>query len=208
MLFWHSCWSRLVKMLFWHSCWSRLVKMLFWHSCLGRLFKMIFWHSSWLQKQIMAGIYQILKAESHKNDASIVFLYAFQWNTGISKGNRNRYFHSGGRPLKKIRFFYHSLFIKIDFFKNSRLTCTFLSKKRWNVGFLSEITPMTLTRRRRTADVTFCADVTLFLHATSGRLPLMIAAMIVCSPTFCVLIVWNGIWTHFLGLNCVLYYTH
>ena len=30
------------------------------------------------QKQIMAGIYQILKAESYKNDASIFFLYAFQ----------------------------------------------------------------------------------------------------------------------------------
>ena len=52
-----------------------------------------------------------------------------------------------------------------------------------------EITPMTLTFQRRTADVTYCADVTLFLHATSGRLPLMIETMIVCLPTFCVLIV-------------------
>ena len=31
-----------------------------------------------IKKQIMAGIYQILKAESYTNDASIVFLYAFQ----------------------------------------------------------------------------------------------------------------------------------
>ena len=36
------------------------------------------------------------------------------------------------------------------------------------VVYLSEITVTTLTFRDRTADVTYCADVTLFLHATSG----------------------------------------
>ena len=37
-------------------------------------------------------------------------------------------------------------------FKNSRLT--FLHRKGWNVGFLSEITPRPLTFRGRIADVT------------------------------------------------------
>ena len=36
------------------------------------------------------------------------------------------------------------------------------------VVYLSEITVTTLTFRDRTADVTYCADVTLFLHATSS----------------------------------------
>ena len=181
MLFWHSCWSRLVKMLFWHSCWSRLIKMLFWHSCWGRLVKCYFdirvgadllkccfdiragadllkcyfdipagadllkcyfdiragddllkWYfdiRADYQEQIMAGICQILKAESYKNDASIVFLYAFQWNTEILQWNRNRYFHSGGRPLKKIRFVLSLTVYKNGIFKNSWLTCTFSSKR-------------------------------------------------------------------------------
>ena len=80
----------------------------------GDLLKWYFDIRADYQKQIMPGIYHILKAEGYKNDASI-FLYAFQWNTEISQWNRNWYFHSGGRPLKKIRFFYHSLFIKWAF---------------------------------------------------------------------------------------------
>ena len=40
--------------------------------------------------------------------------------------------------------------------------------KGLNVAYLSEIT--TLTFRDGTADVTYCADVTLFLHVMSGGL--------------------------------------
>ena len=41
-----------------------------------------------------------------------------------------------------------------------------------NVVYLSEIMAMTLTFHDRTADITYCADATLFLHATSGGLSL------------------------------------
>ena len=47
---------------------------------------------------------------------------------------------------------------KTGLFKNSRLT--FLPKKGWNLGLLSEITPRTLTFLGQTADITY------FLHAT------------------------------------------
>ena len=39
------------------------------------------------------------------------------------------------------------------------------------VVYLSDITTTTLTFRDRTADITYCADVTLILHAKSGGLP-------------------------------------
>ena len=42
--------------------------------------------------------------------------------------------------------------------------------KSFNVVYLSEITATTLTSRDRTADVTYCADVMPFLHATLGGL--------------------------------------
>ena len=40
---------------------------------------------------------------------------------------------------------------------------------------MSEITPKTLKFHDRTADVTYCADITFFLHATSGGLSLTVA---------------------------------
>ena len=39
-----------------------------------------------------------------------------------------------------------------------------------NVVYLSEITAKALTFCDRTDDITYCADLTLFLHATSGGL--------------------------------------
>ena len=39
-----------------------------------------------------------------------------------------------------------------------------------NIVYLSEITATTFTFRDRTADVTYYADVTIFLHATLGGL--------------------------------------
>ena len=47
--------------------------------------------------------------------------------------------------------------------------------KSLRCSILSKITPRMLTFRDRTADVTYCADVTLFLHATSGGLSLTAA---------------------------------
>ena len=51
------------------------------------------------------------------------------------------------------------------YFMNYRLKKS--CPKGFNVVYLSEITTTTLTFRDRNADVTYCADVTLFLHATS-----------------------------------------
>ena len=39
-----------------------------------------------------------------------------------------------------------------------------------------------------TADVTYCADVMLFLHATSGGLSLTAANYLCCAPITCVLL--------------------
>ena len=52
---------------------------------------------------------------------------------------------------------------------------TVLSKGGLNVGYLSEITLRTLMLHERTIAVTYCADVMLFLQATSGRLSLSAA---------------------------------
>ena len=196
-VFWHSCWSRLVKMLFWHSCRSRLVKMLFWHSCWGRLVEMIFWHSNWLSKTNNGWNIPNFEGRKLQEWCQYSFLICFPMKYWDFQGKSKSILPLGWPATKEDTIFLSLTVYKNRLFKNSRLTCTFLSKRGWNVGYLSEITPMTLTFRRRTADVTFCTDVKLFLHATSGRLPLMIAAMIVCSPTFCALIVWNGIWTIF-----------
>ena len=50
--------------------------------------------------------------------------------------------------------------------------------------------------RDRTADVPYCADITPFLHATSGRLSLTAAFFLRRFLTFITL---NAIWAHFLG---------
>ena len=55
---------------------------------------------------------------------------------------------------------------------------------------------MTLTFRDGTADVSYCADATLFLHATSGGLSLT-AAFFLCR--FLHFIALKAIWAHFLG---------
>ena len=47
--------------------------------------------------------------------------------------------------------------------------------KGLNVVYLSEIMVTTLTFQDRTADVTYCADLTLFLHTMSGGLSLTAA---------------------------------
>ena len=69
---------------------------------------------------------------------------------------------------------------------------------------LSEITVRTLTFRGRTADVTYCADVTLFLHATSGRLHTMPTAAFFWTD-FSRVIALNVIWAHFLGTKHCFY---
>ena len=50
--------------------------------------------------------------------------------------------------------------------------------------------------RDQTADVTYCANVTLFLYATSGRLSLT-AAFFLCP--FLAFFALSAIWSHFLG---------
>ena len=62
--------------------------------------------------------------------------------------------------------------------------------------YLSEITARTLTFRGRTADVTYCADVTLLLHTTSGRQTQTAAFFWTDYSRFMAL---NAIWAHFLG---------
>ena len=54
------------------------------------------------------------------------------------------------------------------------------------ISILPEITARTLTFRDGTADVTYCADITLFLHATSGGLSL--TAAFFSAPISCVLL--------------------
>ena len=55
---------------------------------------------------------------------------------------------------------------------NSRLkSCP----KGLNVAYLSEITARMLTFRDRIADITYCADITLLLYATSDGLSLTAA---------------------------------
>ena len=63
--------------------------------------------------------------------------------------------------------------------------------------YLSEITAKTLTFRDRTAGVTYCADVALFLHATSVGLSL--TAVFFFSADFLRFVALNAIWAHFLG---------
>ena len=69
-----------------------------------------------------------------------------------------------------------------------------LAQKVKNVVYLSEITTRTLTFRDRTADVTYCADVTLLLHATSGGLSLTAAFFWTNFSRFIAL---NAIWAQF-----------
>ena len=65
-------------------------------------------------------------------------------------------------------------------------------------SILSKITARMLTFRDRTEDVTYCADVTPFLHATSGGLS-QTAAL------FLRFIVLNAIWPHFLDTKLRFY---
>ena len=77
----------------------------------------------------------------------------------------------------KIKILY-SLFVKKKKKKKQafyEFSAKSLAKKIENVVYWSEITARTLTICDRTADVTNCADVTPFLHATSGGLSLTAA---------------------------------
>ena len=58
--------------------------------------------------------------------------------------------------------------------------------------------------RDGTADVTYCADVTLFLHATSGGLSLTVAFSFLRANFLC-FIALNAIWPHFLGTKLRFY---
>ena len=62
--------------------------------------------------------------------------------------------------------------VRSPFFMNSGLKGL---QKGLRCSTLSKITAGMLTFRDRTKDVTYCADVTLFLHATSGGLSLTAA---------------------------------
>ena len=68
--------------------------------------------------------------------------------------------------------------------------------KGLNLVYVFEITATTLAFRDRTVDVTYCADVSFFLHATSDGLSL--SAAFYCAD-FLRFIALNAIWAHFLG---------
>ena len=72
-----------------------------------------------------------------------------------------------------------------------------LAQKVENVVYLSEITERTLPFRDRAADVTYCIDVMLFLHMTSGELSL--TAVFFFWVDFLRFIALNAIWPHFRG---------
>ena len=65
--------------------------------------------------------------------------------------------------------------------------------------YLSEITAATLTFRDRTADVTYYADETLFLHATSDGLSLTVAIPFCADFLRFFFVASNAIWAHFPG---------
>ena len=71
-------------------------------------------------------------------------------------------------------------------------------------SILSKITARMLTFRDRTTDVTYCADVTLFLHATSGGLSQTAAFYL---ANFLRFIALNAIWPHFLCTKLCFYPT-
>ena len=77
-----------------------------------------------------------------------------------------------------------------------------LVQKIENIVYLSEITARTLTFRDGTADITYCADVTLFLHATSGGIPLTATFF---WTDFSRSIALNAIWAHSLGTKLCFY---
>ena len=67
--------------------------------------------------------------------------------------------------------------------------------KALKVVLLSEVTATTLTFRDPTADITYCADVTLFLHVSRT----VTDCGIFFYTDFSLFIALNAIWTHFLG---------
>ena len=71
---------------------------------------------------------------------------------------------------------------KIGIFMNFGLK---VLQKDFRCSILSKITARMLTFHDRTADITYCTDVTLFLHATSGGLALT-AAFSQSTPNSCV----------------------
>ena len=72
--------------------------------------------------------------------------------------------------------FVFSLFVKKRTFYE--FSTKSIAQKVWIAVYSSEITVRTLTFRDRTAEISYCADVTLFLHTTSGGLPLTAAFLV------------------------------
>ena len=72
-----------------------------------------------------------------------------------------------GENNSEITIFIFTVFKKLSFYEFSAKS---LAQKVLNVVFLPEISARPLTSRDRTADVTYCTDVTFFQRPTSGRL--------------------------------------
>ena len=76
-----------------------------------------------------------------------------------------------------------------------KISAKSLVQKVLNVVYLSEVTARTSTFRDRTADVSYCADLTLFVHTSSVGLSQTAAFF---WTDFSRVIALNGIWAHFL----------
>ena len=92
----------------------------------------------------------------------------------------------------KIRFLVFTVCKKWTFYE---LSAKSLAQKVYNVVYLSEITMRTLTVHDRTADVTYCADITL---ARDVRWTITDCSIFSCAD-FSRFIALNAIWSHFLG---------
>ena len=70
------------------------------------------------------------------------------------------------------------------------------AQKSLNEVYVSENTATTLTFRDRTANVTYCTNVTIFMHASSGGL--WLTGIFFCAD-FLRFIALNTIWANFRG---------
>ena len=114
--------------------------------------------------------------------------YAFQWIIEISRWNRNRLFHCFKQKIQRLDFHCLGLLFLL-YFMNSR-------RKILPKTLLAEITATTLTFRDRTADVTYCADITLF--CTRYQVGCHWLRHFFCA-NFLRVIALNAILAHFLG---------
>ena len=93
-------------------------------------------------------------------------MYEVSWSFHLCFLMNNRDF-SMKQTMKITKVISSLPFVIFTVCKNSGLKCL---PKGLRCSILSKITARMLTFRDRTTDVTNCADVTLFLHATSGGL--------------------------------------